>query len=285
MQTRRRFLQGLVGWTALATSARVTSAFQATEINHITMNVAELKRSEEFYSKLFGHPKWWSPQGDQPSALAGFEIGRSLLVLEAYPEKRRRVDHVCLSVKGYTLQSATEKVKQRGIEIAYEEEYGAPLFHFRDPDRILIQLYPPGYRNRAIWQPYRSPRSVAKPVFKSAAIDHITLQVTNVEKSTAFYEGLFGPADHEPNGTTLYLPSGQELACIDYGVGPVGIDHFCISIEDYEPDTVADRLRQNGIASERLYQPDQIFFRDPDGILVQLAQKDRARSRRRPAAK
>ena len=62
-----------------------------------------------------------------------------------------------------------------------------------------------------------------------------------------------------------------ELSWITYGVNPVGVDHFCVSVEDYEPDAVTEKLKQNGILSRRLYQPNQVFIPDPDGILVQLA--------------
>jgi catechol 2,3-dioxygenase-like lactoylglutathione lyase family enzyme len=61
------------------------------------------------------------------------------------------------------------------------------------------------------------------------------------------------------------------LALITDGVNPVGVDHFCVSVEGYEPDAVSEKLKRKGIPSQRLYSPNQVYVRDPDGILVQLA--------------
>ena len=54
--TRRRLLQGVVGLAGMVSAARAGPAFQPAEINHITLNVTDLEKSEEFYAKLFGPP-------------------------------------------------------------------------------------------------------------------------------------------------------------------------------------------------------------------------------------
>jgi catechol 2,3-dioxygenase-like lactoylglutathione lyase family enzyme len=61
------------------------------------------------------------------------------------------------------------------------------------------------------------------------------------------------------------------LGLITNRANPVGVDHFCVSVEGYEPDAVSEKLKRNGIPSQRLYSPNQVYVRDPDGILVQLA--------------
>jgi catechol 2,3-dioxygenase-like lactoylglutathione lyase family enzyme len=92
-------------------------------------------------------------------------------------------------------------------------------------------------------------------------------------RSTKFYESLFGPSLAQSASSTIpsvSLGMGA-LAWGTTGVNPVGVDHFCVSVEGYEADAVTEKLKQNGISSQRLYQADQVFVRDPDGILVQLA--------------
>jgi hypothetical protein len=123
--TRRHFLSGIIGFTAMATAPRVQGAFLAIEINHVTLNVGDLKKSEEFFSKLFGPP-------------TGIKLGSSELALQADRTRRIGFDHFCLSVKGYDLLSTATKLKQYGVDPQYP--YGPRQLCFSDSDGIIVQL-------------------------------------------------------------------------------------------------------------------------------------------------
>ena len=142
---------------------------------------------------------------------------------------------------------------------------------FRDLDRIKVELVPENYRNPTA-EPQKGPPPPVQSLFRPVGLNHVTLQVTNLERATKFYESLFGPSfDGQRAQTTAFRLGMGVLGLINYGVNPVGVDHFCVSVEAYEPDAVSEKLKQNGIPSQRLYQPNQVFVRDPDGTLVQLA--------------
>ena len=146
---------------------------------------------------------------------------------------------------------------------------------FRDLDRIKVELVPDNYRNPGA-EPQKGPQPPVQSLFRPLGLKHVTLQVANLERATKLYESLFGPSfDQRARSTTFRLGMGL-LALINCGVNPVGVDHFCVSVEGYEPDAVSEKLKQNGIPSQRLYQPNEVFVRDPDGILVQLAGPDSA---------
>jgi catechol 2,3-dioxygenase-like lactoylglutathione lyase family enzyme len=51
-----------------------------------------------------------------------------------------------------------------------------------------------------------------------------------------------------------------------------GMDHYCYSINDYDVQGAAKKLRAKGI--EPRITDDRIYFPDPDGIEVQLAADD-----------
>lgn len=270
--TRRRLFQGLAGLTGVAAVLRAEPAFKLTDINHVFVNVADLKRSEEFYTKLFGPPAEKSSSG-----LVNFRVGSADIGMGVVRERHVGADHLCLSVEGYGVGPTSAKLKQNGINPEWIGAAGQ--IYFRDPDRILIQLEHPAYRNPE-FERVTTSQAGPKPLFNPLTLDHVTLQISNLEKATAFYEGLFGPAVRgTKNNASLFTGTGQDLTWTTSGPGsnPIGIDHFCIAIEGYEPDAVTEKLRQVGIASQRLNEPDQVYFRDPDGILVQLAQDSRAR--------
>ena len=269
--TRRRLFQVLIGLTGVARSLHAEAAFTITNINHIYLNVGDLKKSEAFYTKLFG------PPATKSSSDVFFQTGSTNIAMGVNPGRHAGVGHVCLSVEGYEMVEAGTKLKALGI--AAEPNRASTQLYFRDPDGILIQLERPSYSTPGARRASPSEQAL-QPLFKVISLDHITLQVSNLEKSTAFYAGLFGPVERgTKNNASLRMETGQGLTWTTSGPGsnPIGIDHFCIAIDGYEPDAVTEKLKQAGIASQRLNEPDQVYFRDPDGILVQLAQDSRAR--------
>src|SRR6188508_2761732 len=88
--------------------------------------------------------------------------------------------------------------------------------------------------------------------FKSTRIDHISIQVTDLPKSIAFYQKIFGLqilGEDKPNeivrmGTTKVIVSLHHKA-------PMGImDHYVIAIEGFNKDAVTQSLKQQGLTAE-----------------------------------
>jgi catechol 2,3-dioxygenase-like lactoylglutathione lyase family enzyme len=109
--------------------------------------------------------------------------------------------------------------------------------------------------------------------FKSSRIDHISIQVTDLQRSIAFYQKIFGLSilgEDKPNeivrmGTTRVIVSLHHKP-------PTGIvDHFAIAIDTFNRESVTRALRQQGLTPEE--NLDYGFYvRDPEGIPVQIVQ-------------
>jgi catechol 2,3-dioxygenase-like lactoylglutathione lyase family enzyme len=107
--------------------------------------------------------------------------------------------------------------------------------------------------------------------FKSSRIDHISIQVTDLPRSIAFYQKIFGLSilgEDKPNeivrmGTTRVIVSLHHKP-------PTGIvDHFAIAIDGFDREAVTRSLRQQGLTAEE--NLDYGFYvRDPEGIPVQI---------------
>lgn len=107
--------------------------------------------------------------------------------------------------------------------------------------------------------------------FKSTRIDHISVQVTDLQRSIAFYQKIFGLSilgEDKPNeivrmGTTRVIVSLHHKA-------PMGIvDHFAIAIDGFDQNAVTQALKQQGLTAEQ--NLDYGFYvRDPEGIPVQI---------------
>jgi catechol 2,3-dioxygenase-like lactoylglutathione lyase family enzyme len=118
----------------------------------------------------------------------------------------------------------------------------------------------------------------ATAVAQGRTINHVSMAVTDVETSAAFYKALLGLKEVSRPGN-----GGINLGLSDGFLGlyklpnPGTVNHFCIGVDDFDPDTMADRLKAQGIQAtvdrnpaNRTSGGDQLYFTDPDKTRVQL---------------
>lgn len=129
----------------------------------------------------------------------------------------------------------------------------------------------------------------------TTGISHIRLTVTDITRSRAFYDRVFGwpvfaevPADLDPAdadrfaylyGGVLYVAGNvlvglRPVADDRFDENRVGLDHLSLSVANRdELDTAARALDALGIAHEPVTTIEHgaiLQFRDPDGIALEL---------------
>ena len=115
-------------------------------------------------------------------------------------------------------------------------------------------------------------------VAQGRTINHVSMAVTDVEKSAAYYKALLGLKEVSRPGN-----GGINLGLSDGFLGlyklpnPGTVNHFCIGVDDFDPDKMADKLKAQGIQAtvdrnpaNRTSGGDQLYFTDPDKTRVQL---------------
>jgi len=115
-------------------------------------------------------------------------------------------------------------------------------------------------------------------VAQGRTINHVSMAVTDVEKAAAFYKALLGLKEVSRPGN-----GGINLGLSDGFLGlyklpnPGTVNHFCVGVDDFDPDKMADTLKAQGIAAtvdrnpaNRTSGGDQLYFTDPDKTRVQL---------------
>jgi lactoylglutathione lyase len=127
-------------------------------------------------------------------------------------------------------------------------------------------------------------------MLRPTAIDHVGLKVADMDKALDFYQrlGLTILRSSGPNAegvrTAVIQAGSQELNLFSAPgfaasgqENPVGMDHFCLSVEAGSIDDVVADLRQVGIAVVRgpIKRRDgmALFVHDPDGVRVELQLK------------
>jgi catechol 2,3-dioxygenase-like lactoylglutathione lyase family enzyme len=110
-------------------------------------------------------------------------------------------------------------------------------------------------------------------VLTVASINHVSIQVSNLERSVAFYKRVFGLTDDRSDAETARLASGRCHVSLRRG-NPVGVDHFAFGINlDSTRAQWAAELKRRG--AEALEDPQVGFYvSDPDGVRVQIYEND-----------
>ena len=133
--TRRELIQGLAMLAvASGTVLAADTGFAATSINHVSIQVSDIKRSAEFYMRAFGLPK---RKAGNPDAVR-LGVGPSHLTLRQ-EKPSGNVDHFCLGIDKFNHDSVVRDLKARGVTPDPDEK-GPQGFHVKDPDGFRIQL-------------------------------------------------------------------------------------------------------------------------------------------------
>ena len=107
--------------------------------------------------------------------------------------------------------------------------------------------------------------------FEATALNHIALRVTDVARSRDFYRKHLGLQVLRDSGSSCFLSCGPENFVALFRGSRPGLDHYCYTIEDYDPRRVVQTLEQAGLDPSR--QENRVYFPDPDGLTVQLSGK------------
>jgi len=111
--------------------------------------------------------------------------------------------------------------------------------------------------------------SAAPAGFESAGINHVSVTVSDLNRSVEFYRRVFALPVAPQNGNNLVqLGVGKQHLSIRQG-SPVGVDHFAIGIERFNKDAVIADLKARG-ATGRDDPGVGFHVNDPDGTQVQL---------------
>ena len=106
---------------------------------------------------------------------------------------------------------------------------------------------------------------------KAAKIDHISIQVSDLPRSMAFYQNIFGltvVGEDKPN-EIVRLGVGRALVSLHHKNPTAVVDHFAIGVEKFNREAVTQTLKARGITAEENLDAG-FHIKDPEGISVQI---------------
>ena len=107
---------------------------------------------------------------------------------------------------------------------------------------------------------------------KPVKIDHISIQVTDLPRSIAFYQKIFGftvVSEDKPNEIVRLGAAGKVLVSLHHK-SPTGlVDHYAIGVEKFNKEAVTRELKERGATPEDNLDAG-FHIKDPEGISVQI---------------
>lgn len=130
--SRRQLIQGVAALSAAAQAAPAAAAtFQGVEINHVALQVTDVKRSRDFYQKHLGLPV--VSEGARNCFLG---MGRNFLAL--FQNATPGLSHYCIAIENYDVRKVTAELERQGLNP--RQPQGTGRVYFDDPDGIEVQL-------------------------------------------------------------------------------------------------------------------------------------------------
>ena len=112
-------------------------------------------------------------------------------------------------------------------------------------------------------------------------MNHGSLSADGVQRSADFYRRVLRlEISSRTASGSFNVGMGSESFLGLYELGNPGrMHHLCVGVDNYNPDLLAGRLSNHGIQANINRDPvnrtsggDQLYFNDPERILVQLVQ-------------
>jgi catechol 2,3-dioxygenase-like lactoylglutathione lyase family enzyme len=118
-------------------------------MRHLALKVSDLKRSKDFYVRVFGMAVVWEPDADNAYLSSGSDnLALHRDAAAADSASPQRLDHLGFIVPTIAdVEASYAWAQSAGLEIVHELKHhrdGSVSFYIRDPDGNLIQaLYEP----------------------------------------------------------------------------------------------------------------------------------------------
>jgi catechol 2,3-dioxygenase-like lactoylglutathione lyase family enzyme len=274
----KRFAVGVVTALAIVAGAGGQTALPLANLGleHLDIVVPDPAASARFYARVFRTELHQQPirdtlryfvlLGDLP---ADRQVG--YIAIGAGQGRAPAVGHYCVLAKVYARDAFAAALKSAGL--AAQPTAPGPIGMWPDPDGLELQLFQPpaGLVTAAV----KSPLPVeGEGLVKPEGVDHVLLQVSNLERSLPYYRAVYGASAERPrdaNGRVWFQLERGTRVGLEQTQGTVRIAHYAIRVAPFDRARLTSRLRElGGRILPAPDEPDVVRFADDNGIIVEL---------------
>ena len=116
------------------------------------------------------------------------------------------------------------------------------------------------------------PAALAAPSLKAITLNHVTVRVPDLQKTSKFYQEFFGMKLDQQSATIHILSVGEQFFGLEQKPGPAALDHYDFGLEGWDAKAMRAKVAAHGLAiTPGSRGDDESFkFNDPDGFVVQV---------------
>ena len=114
--------------------------------------------------------------------------------------------------------------------------------------------------------------TISAAEFQGSTINHVSLDVSNLERSTDFYQRTFGCPVHKRQGNNQVF-FGTSFFVLRSGKPSGRVGHVAIGVENFNQDSVTANLKARGVTpidSGQGGSGEGFHVVDPDGFTLQI---------------
>ena len=114
--------------------------------------------------------------------------------------------------------------------------------------------------------------ALAAPSLKAITLNHVTVRVPDLQKTSKFYQEFFGMKLAQQSKTIHILTVGESFFGIEQKPDVAALDHFDFGLEGWDAAAMRAKVKAAGLSLTAGSRGDDESFKfnDPDGFVVQV---------------
>ena len=116
------------------------------------------------------------------------------------------------------------------------------------------------------------PSALAAPSLKAITLNHVTVRVPDLQKTSKFYQEFFGMKLAQQSEKIHILSVGESFFGIEGKPGPAALDHYDFGLQGWDARAMRAKVAAQGLSiTPGSRGDDESFkFNYPDGFVVQV---------------
>jgi catechol 2,3-dioxygenase-like lactoylglutathione lyase family enzyme len=264
--TRREAMALLAAAAPAAVAAQSSQLpLNTSGLEHVGFTVPDPRKSAAFYGRIFD-PQIFQEMA--PPLRYYCRLGIGYVAFGPNPTAAPRIDHFCATVENYRLDDMRAELATQGVRLTGSPDFNA----LTDPDGIRMQFMgTPGGLLPTIIASTRVTQDDA--ICEAVGLDHVIVQVPDLETSAAFYRTFFGKetARERAPERIWFTAARTRLGLERAATGQMPhIDRFGIRVVAFDRKAVIRKLEGAGVTLLPSTGEKQLRFRDADGFTVEV---------------
>jgi catechol 2,3-dioxygenase-like lactoylglutathione lyase family enzyme len=255
---------GSLAWLLPRAAGAAGLPLVTTGVEHFGMTVHDQEAAARFYGRIFD-PQLF--QERDPPLRFYVKLGTGYLAIGGNTNVAPSIDHFCVLIDGLQPAEMRKTLEDAGVPLG-----PGALGLASDPDGLRLQMLAmPGGLARTVIPAFRISQDPA--LFQAIAPDHVTLGVSDLDKSAAHYRKLFGPEKSRTSKPArLWFEAARtKIALEQIGSGEhAAVRHISVRVASFDRGAAAGALKRAGVEVVASDEPQTIRFRDPNGFVMEL---------------